>query len=41
MNRNFLIIAAVIIVIALGLSAMRSGDDGLGVEETAPTAATD
>ncbi|WP_275041371.1 hypothetical protein [Ruegeria sp. ANG-S4] len=41
MNRNFPIIAAVIVVVALGLSAFRSGDDDVGVEGTAPAAATD
>lgn len=41
MNRNYYIIAAVIVVLVVGFSAMRSGDDGATVEETAPAAATD
>lgn len=41
MNRNYLIIAAVVVVIVVGFSAMRSGDEGAGNEETAPAAVTD
>ena len=41
MNRNYIIIAAVLVVLALGLTMMRSVEEGAGSEEVAPAAPTE
>lgn len=41
MNRNYIVIAAVLVVLALGLTMMRSVEEGTGSEEAAPAATTD
>ncbi|WP_170565391.1 hypothetical protein [Ruegeria atlantica] len=41
MNRNFMVIAAVLVVLLLGLTMMTSVEEGVGSEETAPAAETE
>lgn len=41
MNRNFIVIVAVLVVLLLGLTMMTSVEEGVGSEETAPPSATE
>lgn len=41
MNRNFMIVAAVVVIIVAVISTMRSDGEDAGAEETAPAAASD
>ncbi|WP_425081184.1 hypothetical protein [Ruegeria arenilitoris] len=41
MNRNYLVIAAVLVVLVFGLTMMRSVEDSVGSEEAEPAAATE
>ncbi len=41
MNRNFIVIAAVLVVLLLGLTMMTSVEEGEGSEKAAPASATE